>query len=59
MRLLYGTPPAPDRWRELDAAMPKLAEEWARERRLETEREALGKALFNLIAPMCGEEPLP
>lgn len=30
----------------------------AKERRERAEREAFGKALFNLIAPACGEEPL-
>ncbi len=59
MRLVYGSPPNPARGaRELVEGL-KFPEELARKLREANERAELGKALFNLIAPACGEEPLP
>ncbi len=59
MRLVYGAPPNPARGqRELLAGL-QLPEEFARKIREANERVDFGKALFNLIAPACGEEPLP
>ena len=59
MRLLYGAPPDPGRWqRKLDEALPKMAEEIARQKRIAREKELLGVALFNLLAPLSGEEPI-
>jgi hypothetical protein len=58
MRLMYGTPPDPSRWsRSFDP--DTFAEEVARKTREHRERLALGTALFNLLAPLTGEEPLP
>lgn len=60
MRLVYGAPPDPRRnLRRLDEALAQMPEEAARELRQLGERHTLGKALYNLIAPACGEEPLP
>lgn len=61
MRLVYGAPPSMSRndlrrFNERDITTP---EEWARLQRERRERELFGVALFNLIAPACGEEPLP
>jgi hypothetical protein len=56
MRLLYGAPPDRRTWRGLSGS--PLPEELARTFRIENEKRELGKALFNLLAPLCGEEPL-
>ena len=60
MRMVYGAPPDPSRdLRRLDAAIAAMSEEDARKLRQFSERATFGKALYNLIAPACGEEPLP
>jgi len=58
MRLLYGSPPSPGRGRDLLVIDKRLADIAAALQRQQGENE-LGKALFNLIAPLCGEEPMP
>lgn len=60
MRLVYGAPPVPSsEWlRRVNDALAQMPEEHAREMRLRYEYAAFGRALFNLIAPVCGEEPL-
>ena len=58
MRLLYGTPPSPGRGRDL-LVVDKRLEELAASLQRQRGEDDLGKALFNLIAPLCGEEPLP
>jgi hypothetical protein len=58
MRLLYGSPPSPGRGRDLLVIDKRLADIAASLQRQQGENE-LGKAMFNLIAPLCGEEPLP
>lgn len=56
MRLLYGTPPEPGRSRSLEGRL--WPEEVARRLRIEREKRALGEALWDLIAPLCGEDPI-
>jgi hypothetical protein len=58
VRLVYGAPPDQQRWsRERNAT--GWPEELAKTLRIEREKRELGKALYNLIAPLAGEEPLP
>jgi len=55
MRLMYGTPPV----RPRDQVSDLWPEAIAKLNRERAEREAFGKALFNILAPLTGEEPLP